>query len=153
MARSSEDIITIYGSNGNLAPESGSKSFSLSDCIAANGGAPELSDVVPPPSDDQETQQETEEEARRRARREANEALNECFSSYSVFGENSSLLVECLDSALYTHQDALTGGEILTLIAMIFCLNIVVGNGVLPIGIVLLLHWHRRWLRKQKTLG
>lgn len=33
------------GSNGNTAPNSGSKVFSLSDCLAANGGAP----AAPPP--------------------------------------------------------------------------------------------------------
>jgi len=34
------DSVTISGSNGNKAPQSGSKSFSLQDCIARNGGAP-----------------------------------------------------------------------------------------------------------------
>ncbi|MBI5957205.1 MAG: hypothetical protein HY866_00625 [Chloroflexi bacterium] len=37
----SGDIITVFGSNGNLAPASGSKSFSLSECITRNGGEPE----------------------------------------------------------------------------------------------------------------
>ena len=45
MQRTSEDIITIYGSNGNRAPESGSKSFVLSECVAHNGGLP-----APPPA-------------------------------------------------------------------------------------------------------
>ncbi|MBK8023239.1 MAG: hypothetical protein IPK19_17880 [Chloroflexi bacterium] len=39
--RDSQDTYTIFGSNGNLAPVPGSKSFSMSACIAANGGAPE----------------------------------------------------------------------------------------------------------------
>ena len=33
-----QDEITLYGSNGNLAPASGSKTFSLNACIESNGG-------------------------------------------------------------------------------------------------------------------
>lgn len=40
IVRHSSDTITVYGSNGNLAPNPGSKSFSLSECIARNGGLP-----------------------------------------------------------------------------------------------------------------
>ncbi len=32
------DTITVAGSNGNLAPQPGSKSFSFNDCIEGNGG-------------------------------------------------------------------------------------------------------------------
>ncbi len=32
LVRNTEDTITVYGSNGNLAPEPGSKAFSLSEC-------------------------------------------------------------------------------------------------------------------------
>ncbi len=46
--RNSEDIFTIYGSNGNLAPAGGSKNFALSQCIASNGGEPEAEIPVPP---------------------------------------------------------------------------------------------------------
>jgi hypothetical protein len=35
------DQISLAGSNGNLAPASGTKHFSLSDCIDHNGGEPE----------------------------------------------------------------------------------------------------------------
>ncbi len=35
------DIFTVYGSTGNLAPQSGFKSFSMAACIAANGGEPQ----------------------------------------------------------------------------------------------------------------
>jgi hypothetical protein len=37
----SGDLITVYGSNGNLAPASGSKNFSLSECVSRNGREPE----------------------------------------------------------------------------------------------------------------
>ncbi|MBK9750926.1 MAG: hypothetical protein IPO91_29755 [Chloroflexi bacterium] len=46
--RNSEDIFTIYGSNGNLAPAGGSKNFALSQCIASNGGEPAAPIPVPP---------------------------------------------------------------------------------------------------------
>ncbi len=39
--------VTISGSNGNLAPQPGSKSFSLTECIQRNGGSP--IPVVPAP--------------------------------------------------------------------------------------------------------
>ncbi|MCI0710306.1 MAG: hypothetical protein L0154_09105 [Chloroflexi bacterium] len=48
LVRNTSDVITIYGSNGNSAPDSGQKSFSLSECIARNGGLP----PIPPPPDD-----------------------------------------------------------------------------------------------------
>ena len=154
MERSSEDIITIYGSNGNLAPEPGLKSFNLNDCIESNGGPPEQEDNDPPTDNDDggDPPEETEEEARRRRRQEAEDALDFCYASYDFFGGDADLLVDCLDFVLGTHRDVLTGIEIFTLIIMVFCLNIIVGNGVLPIGVVLFLGWHRRWLRKQKTL-
>lgn len=41
LVRDGEDTVTIYGSNGNAAPEPGSKAFSLSECVARNGGPPE----------------------------------------------------------------------------------------------------------------
>jgi len=41
LVRNTSDTITIYGSNGNLAPEAGSKAFSLSECIARNGRLPD----------------------------------------------------------------------------------------------------------------
>jgi hypothetical protein len=40
LVRNTSDTITVYGSNGNRAPEPGQKSFSLSECIARNGGLP-----------------------------------------------------------------------------------------------------------------
>jgi hypothetical protein len=39
--RLTPDVITLSGENGNRAPEPGQKSFSLSECIARNGGVPE----------------------------------------------------------------------------------------------------------------
>lgn len=47
VTRNSADTITIYGSNGNGAPTPGSKAFSLSECIARNGGLPETGERVP----------------------------------------------------------------------------------------------------------
>jgi hypothetical protein len=158
MARTSEDIITIYGSNGNLAPEPGSKSFSLSACIEANGGAPNME-----PSDDDNggssggggssgdgEDEETEQEAFARRSREAQEALAFCYESYSFFGGDSDILVDCLNFTLRDYQDVLPGDDVLTLIVMIFCLNLIVGNGVLPIGIIISLGAYRRWLRHWK---
>jgi hypothetical protein len=55
VVRNTADTITIYGSNGNLAPAAGSKAFSLSECIARNGGVPESSENVSPlPEDESE---------------------------------------------------------------------------------------------------
>ncbi len=154
MARSSEDTITIYGSNGNLAPYEGSKSFSLNECVARNGGLPEEGDTSPPAedSDDDEADEESQEEAERRRRREAEEKLDFCFASFQ-FLQDGWLLAGCLNDTLEDYRDVLNGDELLSLIFMVFCLNIIVGNGVLPIGVVAFLAWHRRWLRKQKTLG
>jgi hypothetical protein len=44
----SEDTVSITGNNGNLAPQPGSKSFSLSACMAQNGDILQLP-VEPPP--------------------------------------------------------------------------------------------------------
>jgi hypothetical protein len=54
----SGDTITVYGSNGNLTPAAGSKSFSLSECLSRNGGPPPAPPIIedtenappPPPS-------------------------------------------------------------------------------------------------------
>jgi len=46
---SETDTLTVSGSNGNAAPAAGVKSFSLSECIARNGGVPELPDEQDPP--------------------------------------------------------------------------------------------------------
>jgi hypothetical protein len=42
----SSNMITVYGSNGNLAPAPGSKNFSLSECVTSNGGVPEQAPTV-----------------------------------------------------------------------------------------------------------
>ncbi len=158
MERSSEEIITIYGSNGNLAPAAGSKAFNLNDCITSNGGPPSQQDTGSPPVDDDddgdvpEAEEESEEERFRRRRQEAQESLDFCYEAYSFFGGDSNLLADCLNSVLQTYNDVLSGEDVLTLILMVFCLNLIVGNGVLPIGVVLFLGIHRRWLRKQQTL-
>jgi hypothetical protein len=39
LVRNTEETLTIYGSNGNLAPEPGGKAFSYSDCIRANAAS------------------------------------------------------------------------------------------------------------------
>lgn len=44
LVRNTEDTSTIYGSNGNLAPQPGEKAFSLSECVARNS---ELSNDEP----------------------------------------------------------------------------------------------------------
>jgi hypothetical protein len=43
----SSHTITLSGNNGNLAPQFGSKSFSLWECNARNGGAPPSNSVPP----------------------------------------------------------------------------------------------------------
>lgn len=40
LVRNSPDVMTVYGSNGNGAPDPGSKAFNVSACIDANGGEP-----------------------------------------------------------------------------------------------------------------
>lgn len=42
------DAITLTGSNGNTAPQPGSKTFSLSECIDRNGGVPAQPTLTPP---------------------------------------------------------------------------------------------------------
>lgn len=73
------DIITISGTNGNLAPAEGSKSFSLSECIARNGGVPEDDDV---PTDVSTNEEET-----------TASQVDFCFST---FAESPGALLDCL---------------------------------------------------------
>ncbi len=47
--RDSEDVFTVYGSDGNLASQAGSKAFLMSECLARNGGTPETVQQVAPP--------------------------------------------------------------------------------------------------------
>lgn len=54
LVRNTEDTVTIYGSNGNTEGE-GEKAFSLSNCIDANGGEPEINE---PPSGDSQAEQD-----------------------------------------------------------------------------------------------
>jgi hypothetical protein len=65
LTRDTADTITISGFNGNLAPAWGSKAFSLSECIARNGGVPEEpeppgGEVGSPPEGDQGDTTDTE---------------------------------------------------------------------------------------------
>lgn len=46
IVRSSDAWFTVYGSDGNTAPQAGSKLFSMTDCIARNGSLP----AQPPPA-------------------------------------------------------------------------------------------------------
>ncbi|MBK9125319.1 MAG: hypothetical protein IPM16_19650 [Chloroflexi bacterium] len=100
--RHSEDIFTIYGSNGNTAPDYGQKSFSMAECIARNGGAPTVAPTnTPRPSggDDDDDDEETDAEHRIRERQEAQENLEFCFESYEFFGGDTELLLDCLGFA------------------------------------------------------
>jgi hypothetical protein len=49
----SGDTITVSGSNGNRAPEAGSKSFSLQECISRFGPVFELPPTPPPITDEE----------------------------------------------------------------------------------------------------
>ena len=49
----SGDTITLSGSNGNRAPEPGAKSFSWNECVARNGGLPEIPGMSVTPSAEQ----------------------------------------------------------------------------------------------------
>ncbi len=49
--RNSDDLFTVYGSNGNTAPNPGMKSFSMSECISRNGGQPAVSPQAPEVAD------------------------------------------------------------------------------------------------------
>jgi hypothetical protein len=149
------DAIVISGSNGNNAPNPGSKYFSLNECLARNGGAPEIPEPPQPPgppapSNPPPAEDPAEEAARRR--QEADEEIDFCFSSFEFFGDDIEILNDCLNFVLSEYRDVLNGSEIISLIMMILCFNITLGFGILPIGIVLFLRWHRRWLRKQPTL-
>ncbi|MBK8028974.1 MAG: hypothetical protein IPK17_05585 [Chloroflexi bacterium] len=48
--RDAEDVFTVYGSNGNLAPQAGTKSFLMSECITRNGGEPTAAVEAAPPA-------------------------------------------------------------------------------------------------------
>jgi hypothetical protein len=148
------NVVTVSGSNGNGAGP-GSKSFVLDDCVNHNGGyppappgqAPEpIEQALNPPPEEN-----PEDEAARR-RREAEEEVDFCFASLEFF-DDLWIFASCLNTTLEEYRDVLNGSEVISLVLMIFCLNIIVGSGILPIGMVLFLRWHRHWLRKQKTLG
>jgi hypothetical protein len=103
LVRSSEDTVTVYGSNGNLAPEPGSKSFSLSECIERNGGPPDASE---PPSGPERGEPSSEEEetaweAEARRAHEHREAIESC---YDLYESDASLLVDCLEFVSHTYK-------------------------------------------------
>ncbi len=93
LVRNSDDGVTIYGSNGNLAPEPGSKAFSLSECIARNGGLPEP--PPPAPSDSGDSAPAGNEETD--ARREVQEYIAFCLDAQEFFGNDPELFVNCLE--------------------------------------------------------
>jgi hypothetical protein len=55
LERRTGDTLAVLGANGNAAPAAGEKVFTLAECIARNGGVPELPDEEdpPPPEDDE----------------------------------------------------------------------------------------------------
>jgi hypothetical protein len=142
------DTIVLSGNNGNNAPNPGSKWFSLNECLTRNGRTPELPANLPQPPNPPPAENPNDEAA---LRREAEDRVAFCFDGYE-FLQDGWLLAGCLNDALTEYADVLNGSEISSLVLMILCLNIIVGNGIVPIGIVVFLGWHRRWLRKQKTL-
>jgi hypothetical protein len=147
------NVVTVSGSNGNGAGP-GSKSFVLDDCVNRNGGFPPAPpDQAPGPIEqplNPAPEENLPDEAARRL--EAEEEIDFCFDSLEFF-DDLWIFVSCLNTTLEDYRDVLSGSEIISLVLMVFCLNIIVGMGILPIGIVLFLRWHRGWLRKQKTLG
>lgn len=89
------DTITIYGSNGNRAPEPGSKAFRLSNCVEANGGAPEPPDpppdTNPPPQDDVDVAD---------PRRTAEDTIAFCIDAQAFFDFDPELFIDCLAYAV-----------------------------------------------------
>ncbi|NDJ77621.1 MAG: hypothetical protein GYB65_15325 [Chloroflexi bacterium] len=128
LERGGEDAITIYGSNGNGAPESGSKSFSLADCITSNGGAPEPSPPVDT-SDLSPTEELREEDPQARVQ----EDIQDCQALYS---DDQELLVDCL--AYVMVQEGASSLEILWVWVFQLCLGLPVAVvlGPLALGIV-----------------
>lgn len=60
VTRNTSDTITVSGLNGNLEPAWGSKSFSLSECIARNGGLPVPPDELQPGTGDEDQSEGSE---------------------------------------------------------------------------------------------
>lgn len=134
LARQSEDTVTIYGSNGNRAPDPGEKSFSLAECIDRNGGAPEAS----PPSTGEDTSQPSAGESGDEGR-DVNETVGTCFA---MFDDDPLGLVDCLTYA--ASQEGASGLQILWVWLFQGCFG-------LPIGLVLGLGgW--RWRRSIRRL-
>jgi hypothetical protein len=79
--RSSEDVITVSGSNGNTASEPGSKTFSLNECIARNGGEPEPSPPSGPEGEPPPGPPEWEF----------------CFDSYDFFDGDTEIFIDCMN--------------------------------------------------------
>jgi hypothetical protein len=132
LARQSEDGVTIYGSNGNHAPEPGQKSFSLAECIERNGGAPEAS----PQSTGEDTSQPPAGESGDEGP-DVDETVADCFSLYS---DDPELLTDCL--AFATGQEGASGLQILWVWIFQGCLG-------LPIGLAVGLagwRWRRRFV-------
>jgi hypothetical protein len=84
--RTSEDVVTISGSNGNSAPQPGSKTFSLSECIARNGGDPEPSPPSGPEGEPPPGPPEWEF----------------CFTSYDFFDGDTEIFIDCMNGYAVT---------------------------------------------------
>jgi len=56
--RNTADTVTVYGSNGNGAPNPGEKAFSLDQCVENNGGSPVMPEIAALPG--QNTQPDSE---------------------------------------------------------------------------------------------
>lgn len=87
------DTITISGTNGNLAPAEGSKSFSLSECIARNGGVPEDEDHDDGPTDVSTNEDETTESD-----------VDFCFRA---FEDSPGALLDCLSHVAVSSSELL----------------------------------------------
>lgn len=130
--RGGEDQVTVYGTNGNLAPEPGSKSFSVAACLSSNGGAPHCTTAPPPGDDDSGAVEEpgpSPEEL-------VQEDIDFCFDTYEFFGggggENTDLLVDCLVSA--TSQEGASGEQIVWVWVFQLCLGLPVAFGSVVFG-------------------
>ncbi|MBI5960442.1 MAG: hypothetical protein HY866_17000 [Chloroflexi bacterium] len=135
------DAITLSGNTGNLAPAFGTKSFSLNECIARNGGAPQEPDEELPPVEedegDEEEDVETDAEREARERREVQEEIAFCFSAYDFF-DDYEIFVDCI--ANVAEQDGATSLEVV----WSWIIQICFGVTPFPATIVFILFKRRR---------
>lgn len=128
-----EDTITISGSDGNGPNHPGSKSFSLAECIARNGGEPPPNPAENPPPAENNSSPPADAE-------EAASTVSLCLVGNESLGD----FIECLNFFTPDNPSSsfvyVISGAIAT-----FC-----AGGVVPFALVASLPTIRRWRRRKR---